>query len=200
MSDKPEEHIIATCILCDEKITVDGEERVVLDKDAKSGKTAIFLEDIVKIDNKSYHAREITAEEAKTKILANTGDNGKIPFFCVHGFSNQPNAVIDEIASRNDVFENSKYYPVFVVWPCSSIFSEGGVIGYQPDSDTNTIESGEAFYDFVSKIPDDTFPRKSLMMHSMGNHVVFDGACFLGAPEVQFENIFMVAAVRKYFV
>ena len=66
---------------------MDGEERLVLDKDAKSGKTAIFLEDIVKIDNKSYHAREITAEEAKTKILANTGDNGKIPFFCVKKFT-----------------------------------------------------------------------------------------------------------------
>ena len=76
--------------------------------------------------------------------------------------------------------------------------SKGSFTGYNKDADEHDSQySGKAFFDFVDKIPDETFPRKSLLMHSMGNHVVFDGACLKGAPKVQFENIFMVAAVRN---
>jgi len=78
----------------------------------------------------------------------------------------------------------------------SSIEAKGTFHGYGKDSDEHTPAFGRAFFDFVKNIPDKTFPRKSLMMHSMGNHVVFDGACYQDAPQVQFENIFMVAAVR----
>lgn len=67
------------------------------------------------------------------------------------------------------------------------------------DQETNTIESGKALKAFVDNINNNkTFPRKSLLMHSMGNHVIFNGACKTGAPDVQFDNIFMIAAVSAY--
>ncbi len=142
----------------------------------------------------------IAKEEASKKIYEYIKDKspGCIPLFCVHGYGNEPNHIIDDVISHRNKFEDTnKYFPVFVIWPCTGFFN-GSFHGYRKDSDEQAPDSGAAFFKFVNEIEDKYFPRKSLMMHSMGNHVVFDGACrFDTAPEVQFENIFMVAAVRR---
>lgn len=77
-------------------------------------------------------------------------------------------------------------------------------MAYDKDQEVFSQEAGKLLNSFVDVVPDETFPRKSLMLHSMGNHVVFNGACGMkNPPQVQFENIFMVAAVstrtRKSF-
>jgi hypothetical protein len=199
MSD---EFIVVTSIKCDKKVTIDGEERVILDYDADNGDTAIWLENPTKYGDRSYHAKLIDYNTAKDSILDRCNKRGKIPLFCVHGYSVQPNDVIDHIIDHRDgkkgkdFFSKSKYYPVFVIWPSAGQWNDkqDTVTGYADDSDVHAPKAGVAFNDFVRNIPDTTFPRKSLMMHSMGNHVVFNGACRKSAPEVQFENIFMVAA------
>jgi len=187
MSTEDDTVTIVTCIKCDEKMTVNGEERVILDGRAKSGPTAFFLEDPEKIaGTNNYHAKKVDYKEAKTRIFDKIKGIDRIPLFCVHGYLNEPNDIIDEVVDDRKKFQNTKYFPVFVIWPVETL--------YTTSTDKNATDSGKAFFDFVKSIPDETFPRKSLMMHSMGNHVVFDGVCFVGPPKVQFENIFMVAA------
>lgn len=60
---------------------------------------------------------------------------------------------------------------------------------------TEATTAADALSALVGTIPDHYFPKKSLLMHSMGNDVVFNGACANGTPEVEFENIYMIAAV-----
>ncbi len=95
-----------------------------------------------------------------------------------------------------------KYYPIPVLWPCNekSCF----LSRYRFDQEFFSQRAGAEFKAIVDAIPNDLFPRKSLLMHSMGNHVVFNGACggkdeegkvVDKAPDVEFENIFVVAAV-----
>jgi hypothetical protein len=88
-----------------------------------------------------------------------------------------------------------KYYPVMVLWPCS----QGYKNTYRADQKECALEAGEIFKKLVDCIPNNTFARKSLMMHSMGNHVVYNGACLDGTPDVQFDDIFMVSAVSRVF-
>jgi len=77
-------------------------------------------------------------------------------------------------------------------------------VRYSRDQEDPSQRAGLELKNFVNAIPNDLFPRKSLLMHSMGNHVVFNGACGVKdeagqvvdkAPDVQFENIFFEAAV-----
>jgi hypothetical protein len=176
--------------------------KVVVDSDAINGSTATFLADLKEIGNtfsskeKKFDAKKLDPTEARSRILKDIEGTNKTPLFCVHGYSTEPISVLSKAMERYEVMENSKYYPVFVIWPCSGWFNskKGTTTGYNKDSDIYAPNAGETFFDFVKQIPDNTFPRKSLMMHSMGNHVVFDGACYLGTPEAQFENIFLVAA------
>lgn len=182
--------IIITSVSCKK----DG-DNVILDPEADSGDKAVFLMNPKDRGDGKYVAVEVNHTKAAEIIKKNTSDS-KIPLFCVHGFSNEPSDIINSILRYRKKFDSSKYFPVFVIWPCSGFLNwdKGTVIGYDKDADVHSQASGRAFFDFVNKIPDETFPRKSLMMHSMGNHVVFDGACLKGVPGVQFENIFMVAA------
>lgn len=186
-----DDFILITSISCPEK-----GDKVELNPFAVNGDTAVFLKNPVKQADKTYLATEIDYEEAARTIGNKTSNTPRIPLFVVHGYWTEPTNIIDDIAKSRSKFENSKYYPIFVLWPCSGLLSweKGTITGYEKDSDLYSQNAGKAFFDFVKKIPDHAFPRKSLMMHSMGNHVVFDGACRHGAPQVQFENIFMVAA------
>jgi len=175
--------------------------KVIIDSEAVNGTTAVFVEDLKEIgqaskQKKIFEGKQIKATEARDRILQKIEGTNKIPLFCVHGFSNEPISTLKKAVERHEALDASKYYPVFVIWPCSGFFNreKGTISGYNPDADKYAPNAGNTFSDFVRHIPDSTFPRKSLMMHSMGNHVVFDGACLQGAPEVQFENIFFVAA------
>lgn len=98
-------------------------------------------------------------------------------------------------------FTGLKYYPIPVLWPCNE---SNFIVRYSRDQEDPSQRAGMELKNFVDAIPNDLFPRKSLLMHSMGNHVVFNGACGVKdeagqvidkAPDVQFENIFFVAAV-----
>lgn len=80
-----------------------------------------------------------------------------------------------------------KYYPILVMWATGK--------WYPNNYKSSAIAAGDALSALVGTIPDHYFPQTSLLMHSMGNHVVFNGACANGTPEVEFENIYMVAAV-----
>ena len=188
-----DDFIVITSVSCKKE-----GDKVILDPFADSGDTAVFLQNPEKRDDGTYLATEVDYEEAARIIGNKTSNTSRTPLFCVHGYWNEPSDIIDVISKRRTKFKNSKYFPIFVIQPCSGWFNlqKGSFSGYNKDADEHSQDSGKAFFDFVKKIPDHTFPRKSLLMHSMGNHVVFDGACKDGAPEVQFDNIFMVAAVR----
>eukprot|EP00751_Fragilariopsis_kerguelensis_P030102 CAMPEP_0170927662 /NCGR_PEP_ID=MMETSP0735-20130129/13643_1 /TAXON_ID=186038 /ORGANISM="Fragilariopsis kerguelensis, Strain L26-C5" /LENGTH=311 /DNA_ID=CAMNT_0011328237 /DNA_START=93 /DNA_END=1028 /DNA_ORIENTATION=- len=160
---------------------------------SSNGSKAYFLTNI-KGTRTGFRRWEYTAtivSPAKaSEIVADGFGNGKetIPLFCIHGASVQINSKLD--AAEEAVYnfkEAGTYYPVPVIWPAGL-----PGIGYIPDRNSSE-EAGELFRCFVECIPRDQFPRKSLMMHSMGNFLVHSGKD--GNPlDVQFDNIFMVAA------
>ena len=79
-----------------------------------------------------------------------------------------------------------------VLWPCS-IF---GLVTYQLEQETNSLEALTVFLALANAVHNAAFPRQSLMMHGMGNHLVLNGGCAgESAPEIRFEDIFLVAAV-----
>ncbi len=111
------------------------------------------------------------------------------------------------VATKYSRFEDAglKYYPIPVMWPCDEK-NEGYFSKYRFDQGDPSQRAGQEMTSMVDAIPNDLFPRKSILMHSMGNHVVFNGACGVKdekgkvidkAPDVEFENIFLflVAAV-----
>jgi len=183
--------LVLTCIPVEER----DDGRVYFnEKDENSGK-GTFLKDI-KQSNKSnkagqceFSALKVEIEEAKANISYGT------PLFCVHGFNVEPSESLFSnpgcYKSAYDNFaKNKKYYPVPVIWA-----SEGNTLRYNFDQENNSMNAGKELFNFVNSIDNSTFPRKSLLMHSMGNHSVFNAACGEEtAPDVQFENIFLVAA------
>jgi len=133
----------------------------------------------------------IVSPAKASEIVADGFGNGKetIPLFCIHGASVQINSKLD--AAEEAVYnfkEAGTYYPVPVIWPNGT----RNVLDYIPNQRLSE-EAGTLFRCFIECIPNGQFPRKSLMMHSMGNFLVHSGKD--GNPlDVQFDNIFMVAA------
>ena len=90
----------------------------------------------------------------------------------------------------------TEYYVIPVCWPSQGLYS-----GYNIDKDRYAMRAGKNLKNSLDNLSNDLFPRKSLMCHSMGNHLFFNA--LLGkdlamnpyGAEVKFENIFLVAAV-----
>mmetsp|Transcript_57501 Transcript_57501/g.62105 ORF Transcript_57501/g.62105 Transcript_57501/m.62105 type:complete len:314 (-) Transcript_57501:188-1129(-) len=160
---------------------------------SSNGSKAYFLTNI-KGTRTGFRRWEYTATIVSptkaSEIVADGFGNGKetIPLFCIHGASVQINSKLGDAEEAVYNFkEAGTYYPVPVIWPAGL-----PGIGYIPDRNSSE-EAGELFRCFVECIPKGQFPRKSLMMHSMGNFLVHSGKD--GNPlDVQFDNIFMVAA------
>ena len=196
--------VIISCIKVDDK----GNGIVEFDDLSPAGTKGRFLKDVteIKAGSKKFKATEIDYSEAK-RIINSNGEIGTdtTPLFCVHGFNVKPSSNLENFLDVREKFKNEKiggdlYYPVPILWPCSD---GNAIFNYDKDQEGFSQEAGALFKTLADRIPDDTFPRKSLLMHSMGNHVVFNGACgAASAPQAQFENIFMVAAVsmtKHYF-
>jgi len=135
-------------------------------------------------------AADALNEEAKDKTL----------LFCVHGNITEVGHWMYELQEAEFDRDGSKHYGVPVVWP---LFS-GGILppnfNYGDNRNTHAPASGEMYANFVDAIPNDLFPRKSLMMHSMGAHLVLNWACRFRTPDVEFDNLFFVAADVPYDV
>lgn len=179
--------LIVTTIAVSPKDAADGSKVTFNEKDG-NGEDAVFLKEIKMTSDGVFEATKVSVEEAKE--IANNGFGAKTstPLFIVHGFDVEPSSSLGY--NYGNFKGDKKYYPVPVVWA-----SEGNKALYFEDQNENALGAGRALNALVNFIPNETFPRKSLLMHSMGNHAVFNGACANGTPDVQFENIFMVAAV-----
>jgi hypothetical protein len=159
---------------------------------------AVFLHKIreisdpqqVKRGKREFSATKLSIDDAK-KIIDSSSITSS-PLFIVHGFNVEPSNILEYDYSNFQ--KKDVYYHVPVIWA-----SEGNTLAYSGDQGKNSMNAGNAMKAFVDFIPNDTFPRKSLVMHSMGNHAVFNGACAVGTPDVKFDNIFMVAAVSIKF-
>ena len=178
------------------KVVDMGNGIVEFGNNSPAGEKARFLKDVTKTGSAdTFTATEIDYSEAKRVINLNGAIGADTtPLFCVHGFNFQPSDVLEDIEEVRERFEKGgHYYPVPIMWPCSD---GNALLNYDKDQEGFSQDSGALFEKLVEQIPYDTFPRKSLLIHSMGNHVVFNGSCGAeSAPQVQFENIFMVAAV-----
>lgn len=174
--------------------------KVTFNEKDKNGSIAVFLKNIIKVNDtdksgkREFEATVVSAEEAKEICEIGHGSGKCTPLFSLHGFNVEPGEILE---SDYGVFgttstSDMSYYPVPVIWA-----SEGNTLLYTKDQG-NAFAAGLALQAFVDFIPNDIFPRKSLLLHSMGNHVVFNGACLNKAPDVKFENIFMVAADVPY--
>jgi len=187
----------------------DGKE-VYFESGSPNGTKAFFLTDIkgiyVRVWNPlngpsywKYTATVVSTTEA-SKNTTNGFKNGKetIPLFCIHGSSRQmydnlknlKENVLAEFEKAGNKGSASSYYPIPLVW---AVGRSG--IDYFLDR-ASAVEAGKIVRCFVECIPKDLFPRKSLMMHSMGNHLIHNGVCAEeeDPPNVEFDNIFMVAA------
>lgn len=181
-----------------------GGGKVEFDHSSVTRSKARFLKDLKETaaNSKNFTAIEIDVTEAKNLInkIGNILDEDTTPLFCVHGYNVQPHDMLMKMSDVVEKFANEgggHYYPIPVLWPCDSVNRWGPdkASSYGWDQEVFSQQAGNVLKQFVDTIDDGTFPRKSLMMHSMGNHVVFNGACgATNAPKVQFENIFMVAA------
>lgn len=175
---------------------------------AKKGDTtgvkALFLHRVREIGDisraggdKDFEGEKISYEKAKEIIgKESTPDVNLVPLFCVHGFNVEASALFRELHPKIQTFvRGKKYYPVPVVWPCTTN-NGNGLPGhnYSLDQTTTSQSAGRLFADLAELVPNSTWEHKSLLMHSMGNHVAFNGACANGKPNAQFDELFMVAA------
>ena len=177
--------------LNDDDLKTDGIKVKYQELTDEPGDKGVFLCDIKQHYNglfpDHFEATYLTPETAAKKLHEEAGD--KHLLFCVHGHNTEARKWLSSVTKvREDGFFK-KYYPVPVTWSLV-----GNLFAY----DTNkqlALMAGRTMENFVSNVDDELFPRKSLMMHSLANHVVFNVACRHGIPKVQFDNIFMVGAV-----
>lgn len=200
--------VVTTCEVKPKAAGVDVEnlkhgDEVTFQKSSENGKKAVFLMNVKEYDdNGNFLAEYVSSDKAARFVelfdILNSTNKDASALFLVHGFNVQPASAMNSIASKWKRFVEAglKYYPIPVIWPCN----DGG--NYKEDQDDPSQKAGDQLKLFVDGIDNKLFPRKSLLMHSMGNHVVFDGSCgfkedgtvVVCPPDVQFENIFMVAA------
>mmetsp|Transcript_13181 Transcript_13181/g.30755 ORF Transcript_13181/g.30755 Transcript_13181/m.30755 type:complete len:326 (+) Transcript_13181:214-1191(+) len=184
-------NIVVTTIKCD---VFDDGKVVHFTNDTSPGKKARFLINVEQIPGDRFGETKFKADVLITnaEIEAKIAEFGTrcTPLFYLHGYFNPPSQVFADLEKACKKFKDNGciYYPIPVLWP-----TQGG-IRYLSDQDGFSQEAGQLLKLLTDIIPNDLFERKSLMMHSMGNHVVFNGACGAGQPDVEFENIFMVAA------
>ena len=173
---------------------VEGTERTVTFSGSIAGKandaTATFLENVRQINDtdedgkRLFEAETLTVKEAKAIISNGDSEEGEgKPLFCVHGFSTQPGTHLKRLNDAAKKFNKGKFMLVPVIWP-----SAGGPENYGSDRLT-APGAGNAFKTLKKGI--DSFPRKSLLCHSMGNFVLRHAA----DETFKFDNIFMAAAV-----
>ncbi len=178
-----------------EDLTTDDIEVHFTEEGAEDGGTDSFLYDITKEENGFFKAKYLTPETAAQKLHEEAG--GKHLLFCVHGHNTEASAYMEWTTNARDSGYFEKSYPVPVTWPLEA--TDWGDINaeYYDNRDDHGPAAGRALQNFINNIDNDyLFPRKSLMMHSLGNHVVFNWACKGDeAPKVTFDNIFMVGAV-----
>ena len=189
---------------------VDGDKVVFNEMDGNEATNASFLKDIRQDMNESsresyrvFTATYVSPPEAAK--IANEGyGSGCTPLFFVHGFNNEPGYTLGTMMPRakEHCMKEKIFYPIPVIWPVY-----GSSFGYKlPDQNKYSLKAGVNLKTLVDDVPNHLFPRKTLMCHSMGNHVVFNGACGKDLPvnpygppgpppDVKFDNIFLVAAV-----
>lgn len=160
------------------------------DTNAEDNNKATFLKDIKEVTPGVFTATEVDTEKAAS--IAN--ENNHTSLFCTHGFNVEPGGMLKEFSEEKlKYFEEKGFYPIPVIW------ASGGEY-YKYLIDRGNAEKAAKILKSLTEIIDNkTFPKKSLLCHSMGNHLVFHSGDIKSknAPEVadaQFENIFMVAA------
>ncbi len=89
------------------------------------------------------------------------------PLFVVHGFYNQPAKHLNNIADKWPRFTDAdlKHYPILILWPCTE--ESGYISRYKKDQEDPSQRAGMELKAMVDANPNDLFPRKSLLMHSM---------------------------------
>ncbi len=188
-----------------------GDKVIFNEMDGNEGSKAVFLKDIKQDTSGSnvpsyrvFKATYVSPEDAAKIANEGFGEGGCSPFFFVHGFNNEPGYTLGEMmVTAMERFSKEKvFYPIPVIWP-----NYGSRLGYKyPDQAQYSLEAGANLKKLFDYIPQGIFPKKTLMCHSMGNHVIFNGACGVNlpmfpdgppgpAPGIEFDNIFMVAAV-----
>ena len=183
----------------------DGDKVVFSEGGGNEGSKVHFLKDIKQMRwpqgfrwgfKRVFDATYVRPETAAAIAKKGYGTGKEsTPLFIVHGFNVEPGSVLQKYMPKalERLGEEKIHFPIPVIWPV-----DGGVMYYNKDQDRSALTAGANLGAFVNGVPNDLFPKKSLVCHSMGNHVVFNGA--LGepgdAPDVKLENIYLVAAVR----
>ena len=160
---------------------------------------ATFMHNIKHIAGKDekgkrkYEADKLSIEEAKKVFVEKYGEKC-VPLFAVHGYNNEAGDVMKDCAKAQEDFDKTDPLQTAVIpvlWA-----NAGSTTAYYKDKYDNTPEAKKEFQLMFEDVlaHANTFERKNLMCHSLGNVVLRRTAI----EKLKFENIFMVAAVSDY--
>ena len=144
-----------------------------------------------------FKADRLTMEEAKQIFEKEHGKNA-VPFFFVHGFDNKPAGVMEGVMKAQKRFDDkddeNRCQIIPVLWP-----NNGGWVNRKSTYDKDRANAKEAAVEMELVLKDtmgplNIFPNKNMMCHSMVNYVLRNAA----NAKIQFDNIFMVAAVSSF--
>mmetsp|Transcript_2294 Transcript_2294/g.2623 ORF Transcript_2294/g.2623 Transcript_2294/m.2623 type:complete len:308 (+) Transcript_2294:83-1006(+) len=157
------------------------------------GKRAIFLKDVQQTDilNEDIGTKNFTAtyvNDAEAARIVN--ETGRVSFFYVHGWGVQISHVVDHGRTLKDKFrERELYYSIPVLHPITNIEVTPEAWEEYKNDQQDMVQAGDLFRNLNM---DDFPPKKAIMMHSMGNHLIVSS--FQQEFSTEFQNIFMVAA------
>jgi len=148
---------------------------------SESDTTATFLSNVKEMkETGMFEADRVSVDQAKSIIRESYG--GSKPLFCIHGFWTEPGTHLKDVAKKQENFNEGRFMLVPVIWP------NAGGVKYGRDRVKASPGAGKALQTLKTEI--DSFPRKSLLCHSMGNNVLRHAA----DAKFKFDNIFMSAA------
>ena len=145
-----------------------------------------------------FKADILTMEKAKQLFVDHHGEDA-VPFFAVHGFDNEPVSLLNGVKQAqedldeldNEVKSNCQIVPV--LWPNYGWkVSPAAHRKNKANSSETEVEINKMLDQAMVSL--NVFPKKNLMCHSMGNFLLRREA----NDKLQFDNIFMVAAVSSF--
>lgn len=167
------------------------------DNNAKDG-AGVFLKNVklregssTKSNEREFVATHVDKDNAKLLVESRCAKGDGKPLFCVHGFNVEPyDALVESKQAYEDFDDDKIFYLIPVLWA-----SGGGLTQYDDDKWVRSVNAGNALRKLFDGM-DETFPSKSILAHSMGNFVLYNGA--IEPINAHFDNIFHVAADISY--
>jgi hypothetical protein len=141
---------------------------------------------------RKYEADKLTIEELHKEFAKKYGEDCA-PLFAIHGYCNEPGYALYNANKAQKKFNGSNIAIIPIIWPN---YKNSAGLRYFEDRGDNAPEAvKELKMLFDSTLgASSVFKRKNFFAHSLGNYVLRG----LASEKLEFDNIFMVAAVSSH--